>query len=223
MCIGWEWNSQVRILPPMHCGIHHIDISVGSDTLSRVFMTTMSRPSHTIRICPHIFFSSHYSDKTDIRMLKRKTFVVFTVVRFTVQPSCVEFVCSLQCWKWMPWILETLRIHGCVFATCASGSRISAVMFYTIWSLKGNDVYLCSSCMWLPSLRNLYSTKASTTSYIRCRLSCTHRTALRKYLGSYVVRCTAESRGPVLSKNVLLAHAKVRNFDVSLMSQHHVV
>ena len=43
------------------------------------------------------------------------------------------------------------------------------------------------------------------------------------YLWSNVVRGTAERRGPVLSKHILLAHAKICYLYVSLMVQHHIV
>ena len=43
------------------------------------------------------------------------------------------------------------------------------------------------------------------------------------YLGGDVVGGAAEGGGPVLSKHVLLAHAKVCDLDVSVLVQHHIV
>lgn len=43
------------------------------------------------------------------------------------------------------------------------------------------------------------------------------------YLWGDVVRSTAESCSTILSKHVLLAHAEVGDFYVSLVIQHHIV
>lgn len=47
--------------------------------------------------------------------------------------------------------------------------------------------------------------------------------SVEQYLWSNVVRGAAEGCSTILSKHIFLAHAKISNFYVPLMVQHHIV
>lgn len=46
---------------------------------------------------------------------------------------------------------------------------------------------------------------------------------LSPYLGSYVIRRSAEGLGGDAIQHIFFTHAKIRNLDVALAVQHHVI